>query len=156
MLDAEMTTFLEGGSALIVGTVDPDGVPHACRAWALDVVAAEPGRLRLLLDAHDLRARENLAAGAQVAVTAADVLTLRSVQLKGTSLGEEPMPDNVDERVARYTGSFYDDIETTDGTPRRVLERLTPGAVVAVGLTVGELYDQTPGPSAGQRVGDER
>ena len=35
----------------------------------------------------------------------------------------------------------------------RAIERLTPESVVAVGLLVSELYDQTPGPSAGQRVG---
>jgi hypothetical protein len=152
MLDAEMVRFLEGGSALVVGTVDGDGVPHACRGWGLDVLAADSGSFRLYIDDHDSQARENLAAGGSVAVTAADVTTLRSVQLKGTSLGEHPLPGDAEARVARYTSAFYGDIEATDGMRHRLLERLTPGGVVAVGLSATDLYDQTPGPSAGQRV----
>src|SRR5688572_10016749 len=50
----EMTAFLQSGCSLIVGTVGPDGEPHAGRAWGLDVLDPR-GRVQLLLDAADER-----------------------------------------------------------------------------------------------------
>ena len=106
----------------------------------------------ILVDAEDTQARSNLEPGRPVAVTAADVRTLRSVQLKGTSRGIEPArPEDLD-RMVRYTAAFYDDIVATDGTPLTVLRRLTPDDVVAVLIEVADQFDQTPGPGAGRAV----
>lgn len=152
MLDAATVTMLEGGCALIVATVDPDGAPHATRAWGLDVLDPDAGLVRVLLDAREERARANLVAGRMVAVTGADVVTLASIQLKGTSAGEAPCSPTDAARVRRYTEAFYHDIEITDGTPRAVVERLTPDAVVPVEVQVTDVFDQTPGPAAGRAV----
>ena len=155
MFDAATVTFLEGGCALIVGTVDPDGAPHAVRAWGLDVLDAATGRVRLLLDRREERARAHLAPGGKVAITCADVVTLASMQLKGRSAGEVPAASTDPGRVRRYTEAFYHDIEITDGTPRSVVERLTPDAVVPVEVEVTDVFDQTPGPAAGRLVAVE-
>ena len=53
MFDEERTAFLEGGCALILATVLPDGEPHAGRGWGLTVLP-DAGHVRLLLDAEDL------------------------------------------------------------------------------------------------------
>lgn len=152
MLDPETIDLLERGSALIIGSVASDAMPHACRGWGLDVDTTEPGRVRVLIDAHETQACANLEPGRPVAITAADVRTLRSVQLKGTSLGVQPgRPEDIP-RMARYTQDFYDDIVATDGTPLAVLERLTPDEVVAVLVDVTHQFDQTPGPGAGRAV----
>lgn len=152
-VDADTVAFLEGGCALIVGTVGADGSPHASRGWGLDVLGVDPLRFRLLLDATDERAREDLAAGRPVAVTGADVVTLSSMQLKGTPEGVESAGRAGVERCGRYVDAFYRDITETDGTPRAVLERITPDELVAVVVTVADHFDQTPGPDAGSRVG---
>jgi hypothetical protein len=106
--------------------------------------------VRLLLDAHDEATQANLVAGRAVAITAADVRTLRSVQLKGVSLGVTPGGRPELERMRRFAEAFYADIEDTDGTPREILERLTPDALVVVCVAVTEVFDQTPGPAAGR------
>jgi hypothetical protein len=156
VLDAEVVALVEGGCGLIVATVGHDGSPHATRGWGLDVVSAEPCRVRFLLDADDTRARDDLAGGHPIAITCADVPTLRSVQLKGTSAGVAPAVAGDDERKARYAGAFYSDIHSTDGTPMHVLVRITPDEVVAVLVDVVEVFDQTPGPGAGRAVGATR
>lgn len=154
MVDPETVTLLQGGSALIVGAVAVDGAPYAARGWGLDVVGEAPCRVRLLVDAADDRLVELLGRGRPVAVTAADVVSLRSVQLKGTSQGVEPSDDPADrDRLGRYVDAFYADIEATDGTSRAVLDRLTPDDVLAVGIEVADVFDQTPGPGAGRAVG---
>jgi hypothetical protein len=136
--------------------VGPDGEPHAGRGWGLDVLDDGDGdgaTVRVLLDASDPVTIANLAAGGAVAITAADVRTLRSTQLKGRSQGVDPPEPGDTERAARYCEAFMIDIMDTDGTPRDLLERIVPGAYVPCRVVVDDRFDQTPGPGAGERIG---
>jgi hypothetical protein len=156
VLSDELAAFLEGGCALIVGTVGSDGRPHSGRAWGIEVLDAEAGRLRLLLDAADGPTLANLAGeDPRLACTGADVRTLHSRQLKGRSLGTEPAAGADRARAARYCAAFFADIEATDGQPRELLEQIVPAAYVACTVQVDALYDQTPGPGAGAAVGGD-
>ena len=85
MFDEERTAFLEGGCALILATVLPDGEPHAGRGWGLTVLP-DDGHLRLLLDVEDLATVDQAAGRGAIAITGASVRTLRAVQLKGRAL----------------------------------------------------------------------
>lgn len=154
MFDEETTRFLESGCALIVGTVRPDGEPHAGRGWGLDVVElGDAPTIRLLLDAEDETTLELVAAGSAVAVTATSVRTLRSVQLKGRSLGLLAPSSAVESTARRYRDQFFADIHETDGTSTDLLEAFEPEALVACAVEVWERYDQTPGPGAGTQIG---
>jgi hypothetical protein len=145
----ELVAFLESGCSAIVGTVAADGEPHAGRGWGIDVLDPDRGIVRLLVAAGDATTVRHLAAGGAVAVTGADVPTLRSVQLKGRSLGIEPTTDSDRRRSRRFCDEFFSDIVETDGTERGALERLVPHDVVACRVQVDEIFDQTPGPGAG-------
>lgn len=149
MLSPEIVTFLEGGCALIIGAVAPDGEPHATRGWGLTVLPGDGSRLRLLLPSDDDTAIELLAAGGRIAITGADVSTLRAMQLKGRSLGIEPATDADRARGREYTEAFFADIETADRYDRPQLHRFEPSGYVACLVVVDDLYDQTPGPGAG-------
>ena len=152
MFDHSTQALLKGGCALIVGTVASDGTPHASRGWGLSLAEAEARQVRLMLDFDDEVAAAHASAGAPVAITAADVPTLRSVQIKGTCVAVEPATDEDYETSARFREAFYTDIEENDGTPRAKLERLTPSRLVAVVVAVQDVYDQTPGPRAGSAM----
>lgn len=157
LLETEMEAFLHSGCALIVGLVRADGSPHATRGWGLTVLDGHTqgdgaARLRLLLDAGDTAALRQLATSCAIAITAADVRTLRSVQLKGRSLALEPVTDADRERYEDYADRFFADIEDSDRTPRRLLDRMRPIDVVPCIVEATELFDQTPGPSAGGRL----
>jgi hypothetical protein len=141
--------FLESGCALIVGTVNADGEPHANRGWGLTVLPGDGDHIRLLLDADDPRALADLTAAGAIAITGADVRTLQSVQLKGRFVGSEPADDDDRARVRRFCDGFFGDVVAVDGTPRELLERLVPDDYVACTIAIGEVYDQTPGPGAG-------
>lgn len=156
MFEPATREFLESGCALIVGTVGADGEPHASRGWGLDVLGEDPPLVRLLLDAGDVVAVEHAAARGRLAVTAASVRTLRSTQLKGTSLGLEVTTPELAARARKYIEQFFTDIGDTDGTDRAVLERLTPAGYVACTMQVEERFDQTPGPGAGAPIGGPR
>ncbi len=146
---------MEGG-ALIVGVALADGTPYATRAWGLQVDDPDPDGclavVHLLLPADDPTAIEGVAPGRPVAVTAADVATLRSAQFKGRSLGTAPAtPDDL-ELSARYFAEFSDAVSRSDGQPPELLARLVPPTLVRCGIEVSEAYDQTPGPGAGQEL----
>lgn len=144
----------ERGCALVVGTVGPDGSPYASRGWGLTLTPATTSPVRLLLDAGDAVTLANLRrdGDGRVAITGADVVTLRSFQLKGRVVAIEDADDEDRAKVDRYCDDFFTDIEATDGTPRVLTERLRPAAYVACTVEIEEAFDQTPGPGAGSRV----
>ena len=151
MIDEALRAFLERGGAMVVGTASADRVPHAQRAWGCSVVG--PSTVRLLLDAADPVLRQHIDAGGLIAVTSADVRTLRSVQLKGrvTTVDDDPTSDDLG-RCDEHNEELFTDIEQTDHFPRVLTERMVPPAYVVALVEVEELYDQTPGPGAGEQV----
>lgn len=149
MFSPETTAFLEGGPALIVGTVDGDGAPTATRAWGLTVLSAADGECRLLLDRNAERALANLDSTRVIAVTCADVPTFYSVQLKGTLVRFESATDADCERSNAYVDAFFSDIINTDGSDLSSLHQMRPNEIVASIVRFDDIFDQTPGPGAG-------
>ena len=150
VIDEALAAFLERGCAMIVGTVAPDGAPHASRAWGCSVL--DPTTIRLLLDDSDAALRHHVGEGGRLAMTSADVRTLRSVQLKGRVTAVEQAGAADLERCARHNDELFTDILETDFYPRELSERMVPPAYVVVVVSVEEVYDQTPGPGAGAPV----
>lgn len=155
MLSGDVRTLLGGGSSLIVGTVDDDGMPFAGRAWGIEVLdPSDHPRLRVLLDADDLGTRAHASAGRAIAITAADVRTLVSVQVKGRVLSVEAAPTGEDRTChAEFVSSFFGAITDSDGTDRALLDRFAPFDVIPCIVEIDEVYDQTPGPTAGAPLG---
>jgi hypothetical protein len=146
---APTTRFLESGCSLIVGTVNVDGEPHASRAWGITVLPGPGAHIRLLLDATETRVFNDLGTSGAIAITGADVRTLRSVQVKGHFVESAPGDDDDRARARRFCDAFFGAVVATDGTPFELLERLVPDDYVACTIAIDEIYDQTPGPGAG-------
>jgi hypothetical protein len=156
VFDAETTSFLEGGCALIIGTVAADGEPLGTRGWGLSVIGRDPPTIRLLLDADEGEAIDNLAATAAIAVTAADVRTFHSTQMKGLVIQIEPATDADRDRAVQYYEAFFADVARNDLTPRSLIDRMAPADFVVCTVALDDQYDQTPGPSAGARLEVDR
>lgn len=152
MFDDMTIRFLHGGCSLLVGSVSPDGRPHAGRAWGLTVVDNARAHVRLLLSVDDTTTVANLQPGAAVAICTADVETLRSLQVKGRVLAVEPADEADLVKQQQYTADFTGDIHRTDGEPMEMLRRWADCSVTACVIALDEAFDQTPGPSAGARV----
>lgn len=150
--DTEMATFFEAGCALVIGVTTEDGAPHGARAWGLSVVQA--GCVRLLVNAADDVALRVLRNGGRVAITGADVPTLRSMQAKGRAVAVEPATDADRARARAFRDDFFTDIAETDGTPMALLDRLVPLDYMACTVMIEEVFDQTPGPGAGAPLPD--
>lgn len=159
MIDDELSAFLESGCSTIVGVLAPAGEPYATRGWGIEVLSGDPPQIRLLLSAGAVAAIDRHPGdGAEfaIAVTGAHVLTLRSVQMKGTARDME-LPTDADlERSRGFCEAFFTDVMTVDHIARELMDRLVPADLVAVTVDVDELYDQTPGPGAGAPLGGRR
>lgn len=149
MFSTDLVALLESGCALIVGTAGPDNVPHASRAWGLDVLDAGTGRVSLLVDRADALTLQNVDGGGRIAVTGADVLTLRSAQLKGRVVSTSAASTADDQRSSRYCTAYHDAVMMVDDIPRSLMQRMVPVGLVRCEIDVDEVFDQTPGPSAG-------
>lgn len=149
----EFEAMIEAGAGLVVATVGRDGLPRVGRAWAAAATGADRGGLRVVVSADDATTVANLEAAGVVAVTVADVRTLRSLQVKGRTLCVEPPTVGDLAEAERQTDRFFEAVHEVDGLPVQQLRRLLPGKVLAVEIAVDEQFDQSPGPAAGVRIG---
>ena len=148
---SELTRMVESGAGLVVGTVSADGAPRADRAWGVSVVDADARRIRFVMSADDPAVLEHLESGS-VALTGGEVSTFHSVQFKGRPVTVEA-PTSEDIEMARVQSErFFQTVHLVDGNPVEQLRRMLPLDTVAVEMVVTEMFDQTPGPSAGSAL----
>ena len=151
-LDPDVVEFIHGGVAVGVATRDDDLRPEFARGWGPEV-SADGRSLRLCVTAPEgSRMRVNLERNGAVAVGFCPPTIARAVQLKGvaTVVGE---PDADDfERAERHFGMFA--AETAQiGAPAHFPERMfVRSGLFAVEFSIDEVYDQSPGPTAGRRL----
>lgn len=156
MLNDDARALLEGGCALIVGLTRPDGSPFATRAWGCDIDPSGGGALLLVraTDAASFGLQVGDVPGIPIAVTAADVRSLSSVQVKGVLVELTPAEEGDAERKDRYCDLFVAAVQEVDGIPIEIAERWRPAdALLRCRIRFEELFLQTPGPGAGASLG---
>jgi hypothetical protein len=144
--------MLDRGCGLVVGTVGPDGEPHAERAWSARVVDEAARRLRMTMGADDERVVAGLEPGRSIALTGADVRTLAAVQVKGPITWCGPADETDLALMAQQSDLFLEAIHEVDRNPVEQLRRMMPLEVISVEFEVVEAFDQSAGPDAGARV----
>jgi hypothetical protein len=132
--------------------VSSAGAPIATRGWALMLPDPDRPLLRVIVGAEDVEVLTDALAGGRIAVTVACVRTLQTVQFKGTYTAPEPVTEEDLAAVERFCDAFFTQVEEVDGIPRQVAQRLVPLTFAAVVVDVEQVFDQTPGPSAGAKV----
>ena len=152
MLDPEVVDFIHGGVAVGVATRDDDLRPAVARGWGPEV-SADGRRLRLCVAAPEgSPARANLHGNGAVAVGFSPPTIARAVQLKGVAASvAEPEADDL-ERVQRHVGRFAAEVARIGGPEHVALRMFVPVGLLALSLSIDEVFDQTPGPTAGRRL----
>jgi hypothetical protein len=151
MIEGEVAALLQGPCSLIVGTVDVNGLPAAARAFGLELLDGG-ARVRLIMATTATPTIANLESTGVIAVTGTDVATFFSVQIKGRGVIGESCTDAERARSDDYLDGFFAAIQEADGTPVELLEVLRPAERFTLEMTVDELFDQTPGPTAGRSL----
>ncbi len=148
-LSTVLSPLIEQGAGLLLGTSDHQGVPRATRAWGARALG--PTVLRVTFSADDPVVVDNVRRGV-VAITSADVRTLRSAQIKGRVLRVEPPTEDDLDVAAAQTDDFFRAVHEVDGNDLDLLRRLLPTKMLSVDVELSEGFDQTPGPAAGDAL----
>ena len=151
MIDSQAAALLEADSSLIVGSVDAAGMPYANRAWSVRV-CDNGTRLRIVVSDDSDVLCENIRTTGRVAITATNILSLESVQVKGMASNLGPETDDDRAQREHHMEVFTTAVQQTGGTRDELLTRVLPVSFVAFDLDVHEVFDQTPGPKAGKQT----
>ena len=152
VLDPAVVEFIHGGVAVGVATRDDDLRPEFARAWGPEV-SADGRSLRLCVTAPEgSRMRANLEQNGAVAVGFSPPTIARAVQVKGVATVVTAPGDADLERVERHVRAFVAEAERI-GAPPELSQRMFVGTgLAAVQFSIDEVFDQTPGPTAGRRL----
>jgi hypothetical protein len=148
VLSRELVEFLEGPNSIVVATHDGKLHPEVTRGLTLRCTGDDT--VRVWLPARPAaRAVANLALEKRIAVAVELPSLHKTRQLKGVVTAVRPAPDDrralIDEAFAGFSAQC-----ATIGVPPRLLERVVLWPAVEIELRVDAVFEQTPGPGAGE------
>lgn len=137
------------GVAVVIATRDGELRPDVTRAWGPEIADDLEHMTLCVAVGGRPRTLANLAEGAELAATFCLPTSYRALQMKGVVVDvRDPAPEQM--RLAEQHLDRFAAEAVQVGIPQRVVHRfLDGGPFVSVTFAVRELYDQTPGPSAG-------
>lgn len=132
LISTELQEFIKGKLGW-VATVDKNGMPNVTPKGTIQVLDEST---IIFADLFSVKTRENLVNNPNVAVTLVDHEKAAGYQFKGKAelLDSGPVYDNVKEAL------------------KKAPKPLPEPKYVAM-ITVEEIYDQSPGPNAGKKIG---
>ena len=151
LISDELANFLESGLSINVGTRDDELQPDGAIVWAVHV---HDDRAQLTIYLHKDAARamlRNLRAHPGIAVLFERPTSHRACQVKGRFVSTRPARTTERAEVERQVDSFFTDLEGL-GIPRAMVDGLETWPCVAIQLRADQLFEQTPGPGAGERL----
>jgi hypothetical protein len=150
-MDQRLRRCTDEGMSVLLGTVNAGGEPHCCRAIA---VTAE-GDLDVLTvyvpAATGQEAIANIATTRRLAVVVSHPIRHDSIQLKGTSRTVRMARDD-EASLVRGRLEAFAEVLGTIGLPKRITRSVSCWPAFAVEMDVREIFDQTPGPTAGVAI----
>lgn len=148
LISKELAGFLESGLSFTVATRDRELQADGARAWAARVSA---DRTRLTLFLHRPSAAvtlRNLKVHPEIAVCVDRPSDSHCCQLKGRFVASRPARAGERAEVERQAEGFRAELEAI-GIPRIMTAGWSYWPSVAVEVEVTAIFEQTPGPGAG-------
>lgn len=140
--------WADGGTSVLVGTVDADGFPTCCRGIALATKDDFETVTVYIPAATGQETVANLATTRRIAVGASRPLTHETIQLKGLTRGVRLAPPSDEAFVRQRLAQFAEVLEEI-GLPQHVTNSLAHWPAFMIEVSVEQVFDQTPGPKAG-------
>jgi hypothetical protein len=152
MIPDSIIKLLETGVSILVGTRDTSLLPECTRAWGIHVA---PGRhaVRIFLsETFAGKTIDNLRENGMIAVTCTRPTDHITCQLKGRVRKIRALTPAERDRCRRWHRDFAVELRAV-GVPASLPEGWIVEPTVAVEFAVSEIFDQTPGPGAGRKIG---
>jgi hypothetical protein len=149
MISDELAGFLESGLAITIATRDADLEPDGGWAWAARV---HEDRASLTLFVHERSAPallRNLQSHPEIAIAFDLPSSHRACQVKGRFTASRRARPGERAEIERQAQAFVVDLESI-GIPQAMTAGWKCWPSVAIELRVTQLFEQTPGPGAGE------
>jgi len=150
MIPPELFEFLESGVSILVGTRSARLLPEPCRAAGVRVESEGRELTVFLPEVTSEAALANLRENGRIAVCLARV-DHRSVQIKGQVVAIQAASTEDRDRIQRHRRALAEALGIV-GIPPRITLRTAHWPAHAVRLRVESVFDQTPGPGAGNAL----
>jgi hypothetical protein len=147
----DLVDFLESGVSILVGTRNAKNEPEATRACGARV-SKDRERLDLFFPDWAKRAPHDIAENGQIAVCFSRFLDNYSIQLKGEGAVVRDATDGERKLPERYLAAYGETLSMI-GFPRALTTRIRGWPAKVVSFAVRDIFLQTPGPKAGERLG---
>ena len=148
MSEARLQGWADGGTSVLVGTVDADNIPTCCRGIAIATKDNFDTVTVYVPAATGQETVANVATTRRIAVSLSRPLTHETIQIKGVSRGVRLAPPGDEEYVRERLYQFAEVLDAI-GLPMRITRNVAHWPAFAIELSVEEVFDQTPGPRAG-------
>jgi hypothetical protein len=143
--------FLESGVSISIATRDAGLTPYGTRIFGVKVDPDGSHVTAFLTSKTAGPILENLEANGQVALCFDRPSDSRACQIKGVFVESRRCRPSERAEIDRQAGGFFADLETI-GFPSALLSGWVRWPAVAVRFRVTDVFHQTPGPGAGERV----
>ncbi|HEY8609549.1 MAG TPA: hypothetical protein VIM12_20725 [Noviherbaspirillum sp.] len=156
LIDDPHAAFLQDGVSMSIGGCGPGAAPTLARGVGCRVA---PDRRQVTVFVSAAQAAPLLAcirANGMIAAVFSQPSTHRTVQIKGRDARLVPLAEGDQALLERYRKAFAADLAPLGFQEVQVQALVTCADVVAVAFTPAEAYVQTPGPNAGERLGNAR
>lgn len=151
VIPAELAELFEGGISILVGTRDPDLVPESAMA-AGAVVHPDRRRITIFLPVEpNERALANLRETGVIAVAFSNSIDHHTTQVKGRVVELRPGTEAEEQVCTRYRIALGELLAVV-GHPRATVRSVNVWPSTAVTFEVDDIFQQTPGPGAGERL----
>ncbi len=148
-IDDELKVFLEGGVAVVVGTADAAMRPHVTPGWGPRVLDDRCSIHLFLESARGEQAIADLQATGRIAMTVADPVSYRSVQIKGHFIKSARATTDEEAWVQHHRDAFASTTALV-GESAEAIRNAWMQDVFRVEFEAERAFDQTPGPLAGR------
>ncbi len=152
MLEDDVAAFISGPVMMIAATRDEAMRPHIGRGCGADF---DPDAGDITLLASSTQWPEfcaNARPGTPIALTVCRPDDYKSLQVKGQIVGISPATGAEKERARRYLDAMLAVMADLGVTRLQLSTVLTDADLVAIRFWPADLFVQTPGPGAGERL----
>ncbi|WP_207461374.1 hypothetical protein [Azospirillum sp. SYSU D00513] len=146
-----LAAYIEGGISIVVSSGDAGRGPTVGRAVGCRVSADRRSVTVFLSAGANAALLEAVAATGRFAAAFSEPTTHRSIQLKGSDAAVTPAGEGLQTLLDHHAAGFVRELTRIGYTEAftRTLLAADPDEVAAVTFTPTGIFDQTPGPRAG-------
>ena len=151
MIGADLAAFLQEGVGIYIGTRNAALEPNGARALAALVGPGGTELVVYLADVAATRLMPDLDSNGQAAVTFGRPVDERAIQVKGTFVSARQARDDERPALDAQWEHFTRSLETI-GVARQARSAWPRWPAIAITLTPTAIFEQTPGPKAGNQL----